>query len=273
MKKLISIIIPVYNRAEIIKPTLNSILKQSYTNWECVIIDDGSTDNTLQTLNSYVEKDQRFKVITRPANLIKGANACRNYGFSKSNGMYVNWFDSDDIMEPNFLEEKVNAFKDNADAVLHRNRYANYKLTRFRDSKFKYSSTENLFYHYAIDDIEIQTSCLMWGREFLKDKDLFDESIQRFQDNEFHIRMLALKPKIVMLDEVLATIRGGDGDSSQISAKQNISKTKLFDIFFYKYQILRLNKKNLCKKDEVEKKYQKKRCGVFMMFWALNKIH
>lgn len=258
IRSLVSIIIPVYNRAEIIKATLDSIIQQTYPNWECLLVDDGSTDSTLTTLEYYSKNDARFKIIKRPEHLVKGANTCRNYGFEKSTGAYVNWFDSDDIMAVTFLEEKVKAFKNGTDAVMHRNRYANYKLTRFRDSKFKFTSPENLFYHYAMDEIEIQTSCMMWKRQFLNDNDLFDESMERFQDNEFHIRMFALRPNIVVLNTVLATIRGGGGDSSQISAKLNLNKKKIFDILFYRYQTLRLNQSNSYGKEAVDYYVSKK---------------
>lgn len=271
MKQLISIIIPAYNRASIIKLTLESILAQTYTNWECILVDDGSTDYTLKTLKSFEENDARFKLFERPQHLAKGANTCRNYGFNQSKGQYINWFDSDDIMESSFLQEKVTAFETNTDAVMHRNRYSNYKLTRFRDSKFKYSKLENLFYHYAMDEIEIQTNCLMWKRDYLKGKPLFNESLQRFQDNEFHIRMLALKPNIMVLDKVLATIRGGDGDSTQISSKKNLTKNKLYNIFFYRYQALKLNMQNNYNKDVVDRVVSKKALWAFYSVLAFEK--
>ena len=110
---LISIIIPTYNRAQLIKETLDSILGQTYANWECIIVDDGSTDTTLVTLENYCNKDSRFQFYSRPKNRVKGANACRNYGYSKSKGEFIQWFDSDDIMHTNHLEEKMKVFEQN----------------------------------------------------------------------------------------------------------------------------------------------------------------
>ena len=245
INKLISIIIPVFNRESIIKMTLDSIMSQTYVNWECLIIDDGSTDNTEQTIKDYSKKDNRFQFYKRPNHLVKGANSCRNYGFTLAKGEYVNWFDSDDIMQPAFLEKKANAFKQNIDAVIHRNNYANYQLTQFRDSKFEYKNDKNLFYNYATETIEIQTCGFMWKKSFLEGKPLFDDAIMRYQDNEFHIRMLAIKTlKVEMLDIVLATIRSGDGHDGQISAKANLTKKKLYDVFYYRYQCLKLAKDN-----------------------------
>lgn len=240
--QLVSIIIPIYNRASIFEATLNSIMKQTYTNWECIIVDDSSTDNTESVILKHIEKDSRINFFKRPEQLLKGANSCRNYGFTLAKGEYINWFDSDDIMKPNFLEDKVNAFTPECDAVVHRNNYANYKLTQFRDSKFNYNNGKSLFYNYAMEHIELQTCCFMWKRSYLQNKILFSEEIMRYQDNEFHIRMLALKPNLKILDTVLATIKSGDGHESQISAKVNLTKKKLYDVFYYRYQCLKLAK-------------------------------
>ena len=95
MNPTISIIIPTYNRAELLKGTLDSVMKQTYEQWECIIVDDGSSDNTKQVVENYINKDSRFKYYERPPSLNKGANACRNYGFKQSKGSFVKWFDSE----------------------------------------------------------------------------------------------------------------------------------------------------------------------------------
>lgn len=104
MSKLVSIIIATYNRAAYIENTLNSIASQSYQNFECIIIDDGSTDNTAAIVNPIVSSDCRFNYIVRPDTIKKGANYSRNYGFSLSKGEYIKFFDSDDIMLPDHIE-------------------------------------------------------------------------------------------------------------------------------------------------------------------------
>lgn len=262
---LVSIIIPVFNREAIIKDTLDSILKQTYTNWECIVVDDGSTDATEQTIAAYTLKNKNIQFYKRPNHLVKGANSCRNYGYTLVKGEYINWFDSDDIMQPTFLEEKINAFTLDINAVIHKNNYANYQLTEFRKSKFEYDNGKNLFYNYAMENIEIQTSGFMWKTSFLKGKPLFDDTIMRYQDNEFHIRMLAIKTlKVVIIDKVLATIRSGDGHDSQISAKVNITKQKLYDVFYYRYQCLKLAKdKTISVDTEFNKTIAKKTLWAF----------
>lgn len=108
---LVSIIIPTYNRAHIIGETLNSVLYQTYTNWECIVIDDGGTDSTSILLETYSKKDKRFQYHLRPNDRPKGANACRNYGFELSKGEFINWFDDDDLMLEDFIKLKLNALE------------------------------------------------------------------------------------------------------------------------------------------------------------------
>jgi len=103
----VSIIIPVSNRSNLIRETLDSIISQSYSNWECLVVDDGSSDNTLEVLEEFAVKDDRIKYFSRPKDKIKGANACRNFGFEKSTGDYVIWFDSDDLMTPDHIASKL----------------------------------------------------------------------------------------------------------------------------------------------------------------------
>ena len=81
MKPLLSIIIPTYNRAHLIEATLDSIKSQDFDDWECIVVDDGSTDNTPIVLANYVKEDGRFRYLHRPKNRKKGPNSCRNFGF------------------------------------------------------------------------------------------------------------------------------------------------------------------------------------------------
>src|SRR5690554_568349 len=107
MKEEVSIIIPFYNRAHLIGETLDSIIAQTYTHWECIVVDDGSTDNTEEVVSAYVDKDSRFQFYHRPDTHKPGGNGARNYGFSLSKGEYINWFDSDDLMDSNKIQIKL----------------------------------------------------------------------------------------------------------------------------------------------------------------------
>lgn len=97
---MISIIIPVYNRDYCLSRCLESVLQQTFTDWECILIDDGSTDRTLAVCYSYVEKDPRFRVYSQSNG---GVSVARNRGLEQAHGEYVVFIDSDDWVEPDFL--------------------------------------------------------------------------------------------------------------------------------------------------------------------------
>lgn len=104
---LVSIIIPTYNRGSYLGETLDSVLSQIYNKWECIIIDDGSTDYTQELIEFYEEKDSRFHYYQRPKHRNKGASACRNYGLEKSIGEYIQFLDSDDLLSDNKIAAQV----------------------------------------------------------------------------------------------------------------------------------------------------------------------
>jgi glycosyltransferase involved in cell wall biosynthesis len=110
-----SIIIPTYNRCELLLETLCSVKKQTFENWECIIIDDGSTDDTVVQVANFIFDDIRFQFVKRPQDYPKGACSCRNYGFDLSKGKYIQWLDDDDLLSANKLElqiKKLEEFKD-----------------------------------------------------------------------------------------------------------------------------------------------------------------
>lgn len=104
---LISIITPTYNRCSLIGRTLDSLIEQSYKNWECLVVDDGSVDYTPELLEFYCSKDPRIKYFCRPTFYPKGANSCRNYGFEKSWGQFIQWLDDDDLLSKQKLEIQI----------------------------------------------------------------------------------------------------------------------------------------------------------------------
>ena len=104
MKVSISIIMATFNRAHFIVETLNSIQNQTFDNFECLIIDDGSTDNTVEVITPFLENDKRFKYYKRTPNYKKGLPGSRNYGLDLAKGEYIIFFDDDDIVHPLNLE-------------------------------------------------------------------------------------------------------------------------------------------------------------------------
>lgn len=205
MKELISIIIPIFNRAHLIVETLDSIISQSYTNWECIIVDDGSTDNIQMVINKYIKKDKRFKLYKRPIDLIKGPSSCRNFGFYKSTGAYIKWFDSDDILLPDALEKQISYMDDEVDVVVSKLELKNLEKNETIEVNEIFSNL--LIEDYLLGNVSFYVSGPLWKREFLVNKELFDEKIRNLDDWDFNLRMMYNKPHIFFLDEVIAIYR------------------------------------------------------------------
>lgn len=103
-EKLITVIVPLYNCEKYIKECIESILNNTYRNLEVIVVNDGSTDNSLEVANSI--KDERLKVVSQSNG---GLSAARNTGLEFANGEYINFIDADDVVAPNFYEMLVNA--------------------------------------------------------------------------------------------------------------------------------------------------------------------
>lgn len=108
----VSIITPSFNREDYVSQTLDSLLEQTYTDWENIIVDDGSTDSTTKIIQDYTIKDNRIKLFNRSKNP-KGACTCRNEGVDYSAGEYLIFLDTDDLLTPFCLEQRVKAMQDN----------------------------------------------------------------------------------------------------------------------------------------------------------------
>lgn len=110
LNPLVSVIMPTYNQGAYIEKSLDSVSKQIYRNWECIIVDDGSKDDTEKIVKNIIEKDTRFKYI-KQKNL--GPSSARNTGVLQSSGEYILPLDSDDIISPHYIQEAVNVFMGN----------------------------------------------------------------------------------------------------------------------------------------------------------------
>ncbi len=203
---LISIIIPTYNRAHIIGETLDSILAQTYIHWECIVVDDGSTDGTEDLMAEYMERDIRFRYYHRPAERLKGPCSCRNYGFEHSKGAYVNFFDSDDLLKPEAFEKALNGFKQDTDAVIINSALIDFNTKTLHSRNKIYS--ENLLTDYFIGEITFLVCGPLWRRNFLMQQNyLFDENIGNVDDWDFNLRMLYANPNLIFMDDVLIYYR------------------------------------------------------------------
>ncbi|WP_169313459.1 glycosyltransferase family 2 protein [Aequorivita sublithincola] len=202
-KPLVSIIIPTYNRAHLIGETLDSVLAQTYQNWECIVVDDWSTDNTDDVLAGYMAKDARFQYHHRPKGRLQGGNAARNYGFELSKGDYIAFLDSDDLFHKMALSIKIgliSVYK--SDVVISQHTIL---LTELRiDEKRSPIIIENSTFDigFILSRNTIITSDPLINRQLLETV-RFDEHLKRFQDHEFFIRLFRQNLNLCLIQDKL----------------------------------------------------------------------
>ena len=221
---LISIIIPTYNRAHLISETLDSVLAQTYRNWECIIVDDGSTDTTESVVNYYVEKDARFQYYKRPSAYKSGGNGARNYGFHVSKGEYVNWFDSDDLMLPHALQSKLDAFEENVDFVVANSLNFDEEGTVSRPYELNYDipiTAEN----YISQTIGWITNDVLVRRKVIQIR--FNEELKSGQEYNFFARLLFITERGKYLKKDVSKRRIHNGS---IQIQLSVSKKKALQL-------------------------------------------
>lgn len=188
-KDLVSIIIPTYNRAHLIGETLDSVLAQTYANWECIVVDDGSMDYTVELMQFYCDRDSRFHFMIRKNNLRKGASQCRNIGLETALGKYLIFLDSDDILFPDCLSGRLSY------ATIHRNfDFYIFPVRISFNAKEYFDKTlpnkSEALKMFLTNKIPWQTTSTLWDINFLKLINGFHPSYPRLNDVEIHIRSL-----------------------------------------------------------------------------------
>lgn len=200
----VSVVVPCFNNERLIADTLESILQQTYSNWECVVVDDGSKDGTVGKAQAYVDGDDRFRLLNRPSELPKGANSCRNFGVLKSSGEYLIFLDADDLLSKNCIEHRVNSIADE-DLVIHSTAHFTKDIDQatpfFPNLNIHLSAIEyrNMFLEYMIP---WHTSSGIWNKEFFTKINGFNERLLRFQDVDIHVRALSVPAIKFKLDDV-----------------------------------------------------------------------
>ncbi|WP_100615120.1 glycosyltransferase family 2 protein [Confluentibacter citreus] len=234
MQALISIIIPTYNRAHLIKETLDSILEQTYKNWECIVVDDGSTDTSDAVLDAYVKQDSRFRKFKRPNNKPKGANACRNIGLEQAQGDFVVFFDSDDLMTPNHLEIKHAGIKTNhCDFVITRTKYFNADNSII-DKYYAFDKHKITPHNYIVQKINWLTYDILVKTSLAKEI-RFNENLQSGQEYNYFSKLTLLSTNAIFIDEVVTLRRYHDTSiRSQLKTKRDLNE-RYFRVFWFTY--------------------------------------
>ncbi|MBQ0786126.1 MAG: glycosyltransferase family 2 protein [Oceanihabitans sp.] len=209
---LISIIIPTFNRAHLLSETLDSVLAQTYTNWECIVVDDGSTDATEALVETYIKKDARFLFFKRPNTHLPGGNGARNYGVKKSNGDYLQWFDSDDLMHPEKLEVQINvlAYSNKMFSVCQTLQFEG-TIDNIIGLRSKQIYSKNPLVSYIRSEIVLLTPSPIFKKKFIIENKLyFDENLKAAQEWEFFSRCLLISNDYEVENRALIYIRRHD---------------------------------------------------------------
>lgn len=212
----ISIIIPVYNRAELISETLESVMAQTFQNWECIVIDDKSNDGSWEILSRYKEKDHRIKTFRNSMSKRMGGGYCRNYGFLKSKGRYIKFLDSDDIISNDLLYSQINSLTN----CLDDQGIATCKFGYFKHVKTlgqPINQATNKSYDFGIELLEdfgkhnlyLPPHVYLIPRKLIEESGLWNENLKINQDGEFMSRLLLKAQKVIFSNEGCAYYRHG----------------------------------------------------------------
>lgn len=218
MKK-VSVIIPVYNREEWIHIPIESLKTQSFTDFEVLIINDGSSDQTEYRVSELTTGDSRFQLIHQQNS---GVSAARNTGIRHSTGTYICFLDSDDYYHPDFLLRMVQQLEQSAAEVC----YSGYKIKTPSSERIKRTvfTNSDVLTNYLMGKVNISTQGWMIAARILKAKGIyFREGMSWGEDVDFFCRVLSEAPVVTFVSDYLSYYRVAY-DSEQLS---NFDVTKL----------------------------------------------
>jgi len=268
---LVSIIIPTYNRVHLLSETLDCVVNQTYSNWECIVIDDGSTDETQVLLNKHSNNDRRFKIIIKSKEEKKGASVSRNLGLKMSKGEFIQFLDSDDILAYNKIEEQIKM-------LTNENKYT---VCTCKWGKFSQITEPLVLFENNVDYRNFNSSKEYFDLigvhggffppiNFLISKDLihysgyWNESLTVNDDGEFFFRILLNANKILFSEKTYVLYRHSLKDNLSVLNSENkaislLNSWKIIEaLFVTKYgekDSLYINKKKSSVYNEFKRTY------------------
>lgn len=212
---------PIFNGELFLKETLLSLREQTYPNWELIIIDDGSTDNSVAICDEFVlSHTGKCKILHSPKNR-SGAAVCRNIGISHCKGEFVIFLDADDLLEPFCLHQRVNGIEDNDIAIFKQFRLEEGKSDTIFNGEA--SKREDAIHAFVSMNAPWQTMAPIWRKTALQKLNGFDETLLYMEDPDLHLRAL--------LDEKIAIHFRYDLPPDNYYRVNNMSEDKL-EIFY-----------------------------------------
>ena len=207
----ISVIMPIYNAFDYLKPAIDGVLNQTLTDIELICVDDGSTDNSLSILKEYQQSDERVRIITENN---AGPSIARNKGLARARGKYVIFLDADDFFDYTLLEKLYNMAEKNALDIavckfdIYNNRQSTFEDNIRSDHGEIFSEAEVVSKNDYPDVILSCTTGYVWNKlfrkEFILEKELiFDPGLRVFEDTHFVVTSLSLAERVGKCSERL----------------------------------------------------------------------
>jgi len=226
---VVSIVIPTYNNAEFIDAALQSVINQTFTDWEAIIINNYSEDNTVELVKKYT--DPRIKLIDFRNHGIIAAS--RNQGILKAQGKWIAFLDSDDIWYPGKLEKCLNYLNEtDEEAICHGERWV---TDEGYSRDIKYGPEERASYTSLLYDGNcISTSAVIVDRCALNNVDNFSESPEyvNAEDYDLWMRLVKAGTKFIFLDELLGEFRIHPAGNTQAVLKSTNATICVIDSHF-----------------------------------------
>ena len=247
----ISVIIPVYNRPVFVQEAIQSVLDQTYSNVEIIVVNDGSTDNTPFVLQSFGDQ---IRLIHQEN---KGVSAARNTGIKHSNSKWIAFLDSDDIWLPDKLRLQMKFFEDHPDARICQTEEIWIKNNKRLYPKKKHKKRSGMIFEHCLPLCIVSPSAVMIHREMFDFVGMFDESLPACEDYDLWLRISCQYP-IYLLDQPLITKRGGHDD--QLSQAIRLDRFRIQALVKLLKSGVLTNEQTRLAKNELERKcriYQK----------------
>ena len=235
---IVSVIMPTFNSAIYIAESIESVLDQTFTAWELIIVDDNSSDNTLEVISEYIKKDERISVVKLKVN--QGVSNARNQGVLNAEGVYIAFLDSDDLWHPNKLEIQVSFHNKNPTYKISHTDYSNFNQNgkistpyKFIFTKFSKKDGDLLSQLLYFNSVGVLT--VMVEKKLLVEFNGFDTGQWGMEDHDLWLRISKAGYRFKFIKENLAFYRVNTAGKMM----SNVYKYKLtYNRFLNKHSLI-----------------------------------
>ncbi len=218
---LVSVIIPTFNRGWIVAEAVKSVLAQDYCPIELIVVDDGSTDDTVRKLGPFMDKI--ILIIQKN----KGVSAARNTGIKAANGEFIAFLDSDDMWLPEKTSCQINFFNNNPEAMICQTGEIWIRNGKRVNPKKKHKKLSGMIFEPSLHLCLVSPSAVMIKKKLFEIKGNFDEKLPACEDYDLWLRISSDIP-VYLIDKLLTIKRGGHGD--QLSAQHSLDKYRIMSV-------------------------------------------